>query len=338
MTFGVSGAAADPTSSYMKAPPSGVATKTWPSCGLSSLAMESGRYLTVMSPLPRAGMTTSSVQDQKRWPSGLSVETVMTGRHSSSEVLSIWKVCSLVSLTVQPKNSMRFTFSVDGIKCVLDTYHPVPLTVTGRAIKQPTENVKRMEFFGCTVRDTKEQTFQIDNTSDDEWRPVITVTTLKPEGQRFWSCTEDLVIPARGKGDITVKYYPLSMASEDQPHEGQIFVATPDGGAFMYELVGSAAAPDTPNVIQAEVKCKTRHQQAVPIKNWLHARQKFQVKYEMLEPAAGSPEAAVLKIGGADVAGSGTLPDFDLPASLERPYKFAVYAHKAIPSASFRLE
>merc|ERR1719326_540432 len=230
------------------------------------------------------------------------------------------------------------SYFIDGIKCVLDTYHPVPLTVTGRAIKQPTENVKRMEFFGCTVRDTKEQTFQIDNTSDDEWRPVITVSTLKPEGQRFWSCTEDIVIPARGKADVTVKYRPLSMASEDNPHEGQIFVATPDGGAFMYELVGSAAAPDTPNVIQAEVKCKTRHQQAVPIKNWLHARQKFQVKYELLEPAAGSPEAAVLKIGGADVAGSGTLPDFDLPASLERPYKFAVYAHKAIPSAAFRLE
>jgi hypothetical protein len=229
------------------------------------------------------------------------------------------------------------SYFIDGIKCVLETYHPVPLTVTGRAIKQPSENVKRLEFFGCTVRDTQEQTITIENTSDDEWRPVITVTTLKPEGQRFWSCTEDLVIPARGKGDITVKYRPLSMASEDQPHEGQIFVATPDGGAFMYELVGSAAGQEAPNVIQSVVKCKTRHQQEVKIKNWLHARQKFQVSYEMIEPAPGSPDAAILKIAGADVAGSGMLPDFDLPASLERPYKFAVYAHKVIPDAKFKI-
>jgi hypothetical protein len=247
----------------------------------------------------------------------------------------------ILTVNFHPRQFMKHTkgrdpnnYVVDGIRCVLETHPPVPLTVTGRCIEQPLEDRKQLEFFGGAVRETSEQSFEISNPTGDEWKPSISVTTMKPDGQRYWKCTEDLEIPPGGKGTVKVTYYPLSMADESNPHRGQIFVATQDGGAFMYDLLGTASAPGSPQLIQADVRCKTRHQQAVPIRNWLHARQRFEVKYELKEPAPGSADASVLKIGGSEAAASGTLPDFDLPASLERPYKFGVYAHKVIPSGA----
>merc|ERR1719321_1946656 len=82
----------------------------------------------------------------------------------------------------------------------------------------------------------------------------------------------------------------------------------------MYELQGTATGQSTPKTITQQVKCK----------------QRFQVDCKLVEPADGSPDAAAIKLHA--------LPDFDLPGSLERSYKFSVYAYKVLPAAKVSLD
>ncbi|CAE7898794.1 unnamed protein product, partial [Symbiodinium microadriaticum] len=93
---------------------------------------------------------------------------------------------------------------------------------------------------------------------------------------------------------------------------------TPDGNAVCYELEGEANAPEVGSRIEARVPCKKKHTQAVPVKNWLHERQRFNVTTELLEPAPDTPQGQ-----GISLQGVGTL---DLPPGLEREYRFSVYA------------
>jgi hypothetical protein len=56
------------------------------------------------------------------------------------------------------------------------------------------------------------------------------------------------------------------------------------------------------------------------VKNWLQARQRFDVKVELLDPAPDSREAQSFIIRAVDT--------LDLPAGLEREYKFNIYAYQ----------
>merc|ERR1719387_2874785 len=102
-----------------------------------------------------------------------------------------------------------------------------------------------------------------------------------------------------------------------EKHLGKLFVATPDGNAFAFNLEGVALPPKEPRRISEEVQCKTSHTQAVGVTNWLQDSQRFNVKLSLLEPASATEE---IKIHGVDT--------FDLPGGVTKDYKFSVYAYR----------
>jgi hydrocephalus-inducing protein len=220
-------------------------------------------------------------------------------------------------------------YVIDNIRCILENHPPVPLTVTGNVTEQPPDATKQLTF-AAVVREEQVQSIEVKNDTDQLWKIRPNVLTEKPAGSKYWRTPDELDIPSLQTASLPVTYHPLSTATEDNPHRGQIFLATPDGRAFMYELQGTATGQSTPKTITQQVKCKQRFQVAVPIPNWLNVRQRFQVDCKLVEPAEGSPDAAAIKLHA--------LPDFDLPGSLERSYKFSVYAYKVLPAAKVSLD
>merc|ERR1719313_1953508 len=122
---------------------------------------------------------------------------------------------------------------------------------------------------------------------------------------------EDPVSPKSATGRQSLK------AQQGGKPQGKLFIATPDGSAFVWNLEGVANPPNEARKIEATVQCKTPHIQGVEISNWLRERQRFNVKCTLVEPADANEE---IKIHGVDT--------FDLPPDLTREYKFNVYAYK----------
>jgi hypothetical protein len=112
---------------------------------------------------------------------------------------------------------------------------------------------------------------------------------------------------------------PSATRKRAQKHRGSLFIGTPDGKAFSYDLVGTATAPKSDQKIESRAPCKKQFVQKVPVKNWLQERQRFDAKVELVDPAPGTREAQ-----GFSIHAVGTL---ELPAGIEREYKFNIYAY-----------
>jgi len=147
----------------------------------------------------------------------------------------------------------------------------------------------------------------------------------------------EVVIKAGESKELDVTYKPLTMtdpldsdpgspaagggkAQRCKKHRGRIFIATPDGNAILYTLEGQAQQPQVDKKLTVEVPCKKQYMQAVPIKNWLSQRQRFDVKVDLTDPAPGTDAAQ----GISQPQGVST---FDLPPGLERDYRFSIYAY-----------
>lgn len=232
------------------------------------------------------------------------------------------------------------------IRCVLDSHEPVELMVQGRCIEQPGDSVHSLQF-SCDVRDQAKQTFTFPpaplnkNPTSEVWKIHPIVKTENPEGAQYWSVAPELLIAPGEQIKVEVTYHPLTMTSngkggaddgdldetgrkslkkKDAPpekHVGKVFIATPDGSAFVYNLEGVANPPTEAIKVSAEVQCKTPHIEGVKITNWLRERQRFNVKWTLVEPADATQE---IKIHGVDT--------FDLPPDLTREYKLNVFAYK----------
>jgi len=228
------------------------------------------------------------------------------------------------------------------IRCVLDSHEPVELMVQGRGIDQPGDWGGKLSF-QCDVREKAVQTFMFPpaplnkNPTSETWKLHPVVKTEVPDGVQYWSVPSEISIGPGEQLKVEVTYHPLTMTPKDegdegndkrksttgkqtQPtskHLGKVFIATPDGSAFVYELEGIANAPSEAKKISAEVPCKTPHVQGVTVSNWLRERQKFDVQYTLIEPADAHEE---IKIHGAE--------KFDLPPDLTREYKLNVFAYK----------
>lgn len=228
------------------------------------------------------------------------------------------------------------------IRCVLESHEPVELMVQGRGIEQPDSAVQSLQFT-CDVRDKAVQSFMFPpapmnkNPTSEVWKLHPVVKTENPDGAQYWSTPSEVQIGPGEQIKIEVTYQPLTMTKDEEDpvspksatgrqslkaqqggkHQGKLFIATPDGSAFVWNLEGIANPPTEAKKISAEVQCKTPHVQGVAISNWLHERQRFNVKVKLVEPADASEE---IKIHGVDT--------FDLPPDLTREYKFNVYAYK----------
>jgi len=228
-------------------------------------------------------------------------------------------------------DSKDVSITVRDIKCVLDGHPPLTLEATGRCISEPGE--AQLLTFMTEVRKRTQNTFNISNTQDVDWKLQPQVATTEPAGASFWSCASEVLVPAGKEATITVDYMPLVMTEaaegeapvspkgkRSEKHRGTIFIGTPDGKAFLYNLEGTALPPKVDQHLSAEVPCKKQHTQRVPVKNWLQKRQRFDVEVELVNPPPDSPEAQRFRLNGVST--------LDLPPGLERDYKFNIYAYQ----------
>eukprot|EP00929_Paragymnodinium_shiwhaense_P012789 TRINITY_DN120685_c0_g1_i1.p1 TRINITY_DN120685_c0_g1~~TRINITY_DN120685_c0_g1_i1.p1 ORF type:complete len:3365 (+),score=726.60 TRINITY_DN120685_c0_g1_i1:1028-10096(+) len=236
------------------------------------------------------------------------------------------------------------------IQCVFEPGHlhePVELIVQGKGIEQPDSAVKMLKFTS-EVRERSVQQVQVPgepllkNPTGEPWKLNPVVKTEEPAGVDYWSVPAEVIVPPGGSANMEVTYRPLTMTLRDEDkeaadadddggktprknkkrdarpekHLGKIFLATPDGNAFVYHLEGTATASKAVKRIEAEVQCKMQHMQTVEVSNWLPESQRFNVRIDLVEPA----DAADIKIQGAEA--------FDVPPGVAKDYRFSVYAYR----------
>jgi hydrocephalus-inducing protein len=225
-------------------------------------------------------------------------------------------------------DSKEFILSVKDVRCVLDGHSPLTLEASGRCVATVLDS-KLLEF-STEVRVPKGASFNITNTTDLDWKLHPQVTTTEPAGVNFFSAAREVLVPAGREATVEITYTPLMMTIAEgaddeagpgkvprlEKHRGNVFIGTPDGNAISYQLEGVAAAPKIEKRLEAEVPCKKQHNQRIPVKNWLHERQRFDVKLELVEPDGDKASSITMQ-------GVATL---DLPPGLEREYKFNIYA------------
>ena len=109
------------------------------------------------------------------------------------------------------------------------------------------------------------------------------------------------------------------MATEEAPHEGSVTFPLPDGAVLLHALRGRGGPPASSGTVEAELPAKQFGSVAIGVANWLPRRQRFRASVGF----DGEPTSVTIKG-----------PDFvDLPASAEREYALAVYAHREGPVA-----
>jgi len=227
---------------------------------------------------------------------------------------------------------LNVRISVKEIRCVLEGLAPLTLEASGCCIERMGET-KTLEFT-TDVRKECKQSFEVENTQDVDWKLKPQVMTTEPQGTTCFTCPPEIVIPARKRVEVEVTYLPFTMTEPKDgesaavspsgkarcgKHRGQVFIGTPDGNAILYTLEGTADPPKVDKRLQERVPCKKQHNQRVPVKNWLHERQRFHVKVELVDPDPSSQDAQGIKVDGV-----GTL---DLPPGLERDYRFSLYSY-----------
>ena len=95
-------------------------------------------------------------------------------------------------------------FRRDRLMCMVDGAPPLFLTLSGSCEKQPSDNIKEIEF-SARVREVDTQKVTINNPTNAAWvvKPAIT--------NSFWSGDTHLRIPAKSSGDYEIAYKPLTM-------------------------------------------------------------------------------------------------------------------------------
>jgi hydrocephalus-inducing protein len=234
-------------------------------------------------------------------------------------------------LPAEVPGPLNVRLTVKEIRCILDGVAPLTLEATGVCVER-TGETKTLEF-STEVRKEVKQSFEVENTQDVDWKLQPQVMTTEPAGVSFFTCPREVIVHARKRVEVEVTYLPFTMTeggddtnmlspaskARCEKHRGSVFIGTPDGNAILYSLEGVALPPKVDKRLQERVPCKKQHNQRVPVKNWLHERQRFSVKVELVDPDPSSQEAQ-----GINLQGVGTL---DLPPGLERDYRFSIYSY-----------
>jgi hydrocephalus-inducing protein len=229
-------------------------------------------------------------------------------------------------------------------------HDPVELVVQGRGVDQPEGAIKVLEFT-AEVRERKVLEIPVPgdplgkNPTNEPWKLNPIIKTENPAGNDYWFAPAEITVPPGQQTKLEITYRPLTMTLRDEDrhaqqeaeeeaktgtgrkskrkelppekHIGKVFIATPDGNAFVFSLEGTALPPKSAEKISAQVQCKTAHVQGVEISNWLQESQRFNVKITLVEPADAREE---IKVQGAET--------FDLPPGGAKEYKFNVYAYR----------
>ncbi|CAM9230380.1 unnamed protein product, partial [Phaeothamnion confervicola] len=200
----------------------------------------------------------------------------------------------------------------DGIVLEVEGLSPLALTCTGRCVPLPEDGVRDLRF-ASRARQPVTQDVAIANPTDQPW---YLTAVLRGEHWQHAVGDGELTVPARSTAEYRVTFCPLAMtaaASADgsesggggssggdingggggssspklpAQHEGSLFFALPDGGALLYRLHGTAAAPASAGTVELSTPAKTALSFTVPVTNWLRRPQRLSVRVELTVPAS----------------------------------------------------
>eukprot|EP00928_Gymnodinium_smaydae_P044401 TRINITY_DN29620_c0_g4_i1.p1 TRINITY_DN29620_c0_g4~~TRINITY_DN29620_c0_g4_i1.p1 ORF type:complete len:3072 (+),score=826.41 TRINITY_DN29620_c0_g4_i1:896-10111(+) len=240
------------------------------------------------------------------------------------------------------------------LRCTIEPDYqkePVELIVQGRGTEQPEGAVQNLQFT-TEVRERKTMEIKfpgapiMKNPTNEVWKLNPIVSTEVPAGASYWFVAPELLVKPGEQANLEIAYRPLTMTLQEdanaaagqegdeanraavtskkgrrepapEKHVGKLFIATPDGNAFLFNLEGVALPPKEAKRISAEVQCKKSHVQGVEISNWLQEPQRFSVDISLIEPAEATEEIKLQGVG-----------TFDLPKGLAKEYKFNVLAYR----------
>ncbi|CAM9276269.1 unnamed protein product, partial [Ectocarpus fasciculatus] len=218
---------------------------------------------------------------------------------------------------LQPGNDMVFKVTFrpkcldddirqEGITLSIPGMSPLQVTISGKCIEQPSENVKLLQFDGV-VRNSEEKRIPLSNPTDKDWFVSPSLDGI------HWRIPHEIKIPAKGSTDLIVTYFPFTMnpkpAAEpaegeaDSALAGKLFLAFPDGTAHLYKLRGYAAPPKSSGTLTTETTAKKAAIIPVRLVNWLPETQKFKVCVEILEKA--SPATFFVVANAVDIGPNG---------------------------------
>lgn len=174
---------------------------------------------------------------------------------------------------------------------------PMSITCSGVCIVPPTENIQTLTF-ASMARKNDVKLVKITNPTDKDW-------FLSPSLQgQDWKVPYEFKVPAKNSADLPVTYYPLTMTSADVKHTGKLFVALPDGSAQLYDLHGSASAPECSGKVEVETPAKKAATVVLKVSNWLSEVQRLNVTTEILSQP--SPATFVIAANATEVGPNGT--------------------------------
>ena len=187
------------------------------------------------------------------------------------------------------------------------------LTLAGACIEQPEEGIKAVDFETC-VRQKSTQTVEVKNESLEPWRitPVVE--------NEYWTAPNSMQIAPQSTAKIDIVYCPLTMTQSDENrHQGTMFIALPNGVSLLFQLRGKANPPqEMPEIVESAVAKKLRHLE-IPIENWLNETQRFAVTIE--------------RTSGTDTDFYGGSETIDIPPLKSRKYKLRFTGFKVGESA-----
>ena len=219
---------------------------------------------------------------------------------------------------VQPNSEMTFDVTFrpqdldddvrqDGMILQIPGMSPINLTCTGACIEQPDGATQTLEF-ESVARKKQDQTIKFSNPTDKDWFLTPSLTAVD------WTVPNEFKVPAKGSSDLTVTYYPLTMAPKptealaegesDPGHNGKLFVALPDGTAQLYQLHGYAGPPECSGLLEMETSAKKPANIGVKLSNWLAESQSLKVTIDLTEkpsPATFLVAANAVEVGANSV-------------------------------------
>jgi hydrocephalus-inducing protein len=170
---------------------------------------------------------------------------------------------------------------------------PLSLSCSGACVVQPEGAVQTLNF-NSLVRKLESKVIKITNPIDKE---CYISPSLSGDN---WKVPAELKLPAKGAADLTVSYFPVTMTSAENSHQGKLFIALPDGTAQAYQLVGVAGKPECSGDITIETPAKKVGSSSIKLNNWLGESQRFKVDVELTEKP--TPATFVIIANVIDVA------------------------------------
>lgn len=190
------------------------------------------------------------------------------------------------------------------VTCEVKGGEALSLKIMGKPVTQDASQLQELNF-NTLVRKQTVQTISIQNTEDKEW--AINPTISAKDGSDYFSGKETFIVPPKSSAAYEVIYLPKTMTkkegeeSHESSHLGSLFFPLPNGTALLYNLKGTATAPQAEGVIQETIQAKKQKNFIVKVKNWAKKTQRFEASWKV--EGAVDPALFIRGANTFDIAG-----------------------------------